>query len=163
MQYLSYALLICCVIGILLMIVSYFIFISHRKEYSAILESYLASKLEFPMLYNIQSMTGFFGAYPVSRFFLGLKRKIKKSFSSQKESNAYSFFLQKPTLSIEWMKKFCFFLEDIGNVSSYSLYYRFNYSRTKFGITFVFFTISKSASNVSSRFKSKPLSAKNGF
>ncbi|PVF74960.1 hypothetical protein CSC18_0773 [Klebsiella aerogenes] len=36
-----------------------------------------------------------------------------------------------------------FFLEDICNVSSYSLYYRFNYSRTKFGITFVFFTISK--------------------
>ncbi len=108
MQYLSYALLICCVIGILLMIVSYFIFISHRKEYSAILESYLASKLEFPMLYNIQSMTGFFGAYPVSRFFLGLKENKKILFIT-KESNACSFFLQKPTLSIEWMKKFCFF------------------------------------------------------
>lgn len=105
MQYLSYALLICCVIGILLMIVSYFIFISHRKEYSAILESYLASKLEFPMLYNIQSMTGFFGAYPVSRFFLGLKENKKILFIT-KESNAYSFFLQKPTLSIEWMPNF---------------------------------------------------------
>lgn len=108
MLYLGYILLISCMLGIIFMALSFFLFFQHRKEYRSIIESYHASKLEFPMPYNFQSMIGFFGAYPVSRFFLGLKEN-KKIFFIKKESNAYSFFLKNKTPSIEWMKSFCFF------------------------------------------------------
>lgn len=104
---LGYILLTSCVIGIILMVCSFITYIANRKSYNDLLALYRSSHLDFPMPYSFQSMTGFFGAYPVSRFFLNIKRR-KKIFFLDRNSNAYDFFGKYHVEDLKWMEWFCF-------------------------------------------------------
>lgn len=103
--FLGYMLLTSCAIGTLLMICSFISYAFNRKKYYSLLDLYRNSQLDFPMLYSFQSMMGFFGAWPVSRFFLHLK-KGKKIFFLAENSNAYDFFKHYYHDDLKWIIQF---------------------------------------------------------
>ncbi|MDR7343822.1 cag pathogenicity island protein 11 [Pantoea alhagi] len=103
--FVGYLLLTSCAIGIILMACSFITYAFNRKKYYGLLDLYRRSQLDFPMPYSFQSMMGFFGAWPVSQFFLSLK-KGKKIFFLAENSNAYDFFKQHYHADLKWMSRF---------------------------------------------------------
>lgn len=104
--FLGYLSLTLCVIGCILMLFSFIIYAINRKKYYNLLELYRSSDLDFPMPYSFQSMMGFFGAYPVSQFFLKLKKQSKIYFLEE-NSNAYAFFKKHHNDDLKWLSWFC--------------------------------------------------------
>lgn len=69
---------------------SIFIYSVNRKKYYKLLEEFRNSD-QYPPPYSFYCHTGFFGAAPMSYFFIGLKKKNKVYLLNPKRS-AYSFF-----------------------------------------------------------------------
>lgn len=83
---------------------SFLVYVAKRKGYYKLISSY-SMKYEFPSPCSFYYMVGFFGAFPVIRFFIKLSQR-KKIFLMDINDPAYAFFDDKNIKIPRWMKLF---------------------------------------------------------
>lgn len=87
--------------GSLLIFICFLVYLANKKSY-ANLVSLFKEKYTFPAPSSFYHMVGFFGVFPVSRFFIKLSKKKKISFLKQSDP-AYSFFEENDLKIQPWM------------------------------------------------------------
>ncbi|MCX8967385.1 hypothetical protein EHW66_21190 [Erwinia psidii] len=87
-----------------LIFLSFFIYAFKRRDYYKLVSSY-KSKYEFPAPCSFYHMVGFFGAFPVIRFFIKLSRK-KNIFFMRHDDPGYAFFEDENIKIHPWMRFF---------------------------------------------------------
>ncbi|WP_394516140.1 hypothetical protein E7738_04540 [Pantoea sp. SGAir0430] len=87
-----------------LIIFSFLVYVAKRKGYHKLISSY-SMKYKFPSPCSFYYMVGFFGAFPVIRFFIKLSQR-KKIFLMDINDPAYAFFDDKNIKIPRWMKLF---------------------------------------------------------
>ncbi|CAH6260167.1 hypothetical protein [Pantoea agglomerans] len=83
---------------------SFFVYAAKRKDYYKLISSY-SNKYKFPAPCSFYHSVGFFGAFPVIRFFIKLSQR-KKIFLMDSNDPAYSFFDDKNIKIHSWMRFF---------------------------------------------------------
>ncbi|WP_261641421.1 hypothetical protein [Erwinia mallotivora] len=101
---LAYASLFFGLLGSGLIFLSFLVYAVKRKDYYKLISSYV-EKYEFPAPCSFHHMMGFFGAFPVVRFFIKLSQK-KKIFFMDRNNPAYAFFDDKDMKISSWMRFF---------------------------------------------------------
>lgn len=89
-----------------LIFISFLIYAVKRQDYYKLVSSY-TKKYTFPAPYSFYHMVGFFGAFPVIRFFIKLSQR-KKVFFMDRNDPAYSFFDDNQIQIHTWMRLFSF-------------------------------------------------------
>lgn len=79
------------VAGAVFFTLSVLLYAINRSKYYQLI-SLFKENHAFPAAYSFHCLTGFFGADPITYFFLGLKRK-KKILFVKKESELYEFLM----------------------------------------------------------------------
>lgn len=87
--------------GSLLIFISFLVYLANKKSYDNLI-SLFKEKYTFPAPSSFYHMVGFFGVFPVSRFFIKLSKKKKISFLNQSDP-AYSFFEENDLKIQPWM------------------------------------------------------------
>ena len=87
--------------GSLLIFISFLVYLANKKSYNNLI-SLFKEKYTFPAPSSFYHMVGFFGVFPVSRFFIKLSKKKKISFL-KKNDPAYSFFEENDLKIQPWM------------------------------------------------------------
>jgi len=87
--------------GSLLIFISFLVYLANKKSYDNLI-SLFKEKYTFPAPSSFYHMVGFFGVFPVSRFFIKLSKKKKISFLKQSDP-AYSFFEENDLKIQPWM------------------------------------------------------------
>lgn len=83
---------------------SFLVYVAKRKDYYKLISSY-SMKYKFPAPCSFYYMVGFFGAFPVIRFFIKLSQR-KKIFLMDINDPAYAFFDDENIKIPRWMKLF---------------------------------------------------------
>lgn len=89
-----------------LIFLSFLIHVVKRQDYYKLVSSY-TNKYDFPAPYSFYHMVGFFGAFPVIRFFIKLSQK-KKMYFLDHSNPAYYFFDDNRLKIHSWMRLFTF-------------------------------------------------------
>jgi len=87
--------------GSLLIFICFLVYLANKKSYDNLV-SLFKEKYTFPAPSSFYHMVGFFGVFPVSRFFIKLSKKKKISFLKQSDP-AYSFFEENDLKIQPWM------------------------------------------------------------
>lgn len=87
--------------GTLLIFICFLVYLANKKSYDNLV-SLFKEKYTFPAPGSFYHMVGFFGVFPVSRFFIKLSKKKKISFLNQSDP-AYSFFGENNLKIQPWM------------------------------------------------------------
>ncbi|WP_314418575.1 hypothetical protein [Pseudescherichia vulneris] len=87
--------------GSILIFISFLIYLANKKSYENLV-SLFKEKYTFPAPSSFYHMVGFFGVFPVSRFFIKLSKNKKISFLKQSDP-AYSFFEENDLKIQPWM------------------------------------------------------------
>lgn len=87
--------------GSLLIFICFLVYLANKKSYDNLV-SLFKEKYIFPAPSSFYHMVGFFGVFPVSRFFIKLSKKKKISFL-KKNDPAYSFFEENHLKIQPWM------------------------------------------------------------
>lgn len=82
-------------------LLSILIYAYNRKKYYTLLEEFQKRHV-FPAPYSFHCLVGFFGAAPMSYFFMGIMKK-KKVFFLNRNSSAYDFFDDNKGKSFGWI------------------------------------------------------------
>ncbi|MGK6325719.1 hypothetical protein ACMGEE_01275 [Erwinia sp. DT-104] len=85
-----------------LIFLSFFLYLANKNNYENLV-SLFKEKYTFPAPNSFNHMTGFFGVFPMSRFFIKLSKK-KKIFLLKQNDPAYSFFEENRLEIQPWMK-----------------------------------------------------------
>ncbi|CDK16641.1 membrane protein [Erwinia amylovora LA635] len=85
-----------------LIFVSFFLYLANKSSYENLV-SLFKEKYTFPAPSSFYHMVGFFGVFPVSRFFIKLSKK-KKIFLLKQDDPAYNFFEENDLKIQPWMK-----------------------------------------------------------
>ncbi|MCT2386661.1 hypothetical protein [Erwinia pyrifoliae] len=85
-----------------LIFLSFFLYLPNRNSYENLV-SLFKRKYTFPAPSSFYHMVGFFGVFPVSRFFIKLSNK-KKIFLLKQDDPAYNFFEENNLKIQPWMK-----------------------------------------------------------
>ncbi|AUX73171.1 hypothetical protein [Erwinia pyrifoliae] len=85
-----------------LIFVSFFLYLANKSSYENLV-SLFKEKYTFPAPSSFNHMVGFFGVFPVSRFFIKLSKK-KKIFLLQQNDPAYNFFEENDLKIQPWMR-----------------------------------------------------------
>ncbi|CCP02956.1 membrane protein [Erwinia amylovora Ea644] len=85
-----------------LIFVSFFLYLANKSSYENLV-SLFKEKYTFPAPSSFNHMVGFFGVFPVSRFFIKLSKK-KKIFLLKQDDPAYNFFEENDLKIQPWMK-----------------------------------------------------------
>lgn len=93
-------------LGCVLLIVSLVVYIFKRQDYTNLVSSY-QERYKLPAPCTFYYMTGFFGAFPVIRFFIKLSKKKKMSYINLNDP-AYSFFDDEKMKIRKWMRLYSF-------------------------------------------------------
>lgn len=86
--------------------VSFLLYVVNKKDYYKLISSYRKMHV-FPAPHSFFYMLGFFGAFPVIRFFIKLSKK-KKIVLIKHDNAAYSFFDDRQYKINPWMIVFSF-------------------------------------------------------
>ena len=105
-EFLAHAALFFGLTGSGFIFISFLIYVVKRQDYYKLVSSY-TDKYGFPAPCSFYHMVGFFGAFPVIRFFIKLSQK-KKIFFLERNALAYSFFDDNQTQIHTWMRFFYF-------------------------------------------------------
>ena len=87
--------------GFLLIFICFLVYQANKKSYEDLV-SLFKEKYTFPAPSSFYHLVGFFGVFPVSRFFIKLSKKKKISFFKQSDP-AYSFFEENDLKIQPWM------------------------------------------------------------
>ena len=87
--------------GSILIFICLLVYLANKKSYENLV-SLFKEKYTFPAPSSFYHMVGFFGVFPVSRFFIKLSKKKKISFLKQ-SNPAYSFFEENDLKIQPWM------------------------------------------------------------
>ncbi|WEF26645.1 hypothetical protein PYR66_15110 [Klebsiella aerogenes] len=93
-------------LGCFLLALSLIIYAFKRQDYIKLVSTY-REKYELPGPCHFYYMTGFFGVFPLLRFFMKLKQQKKISFIARNDP-AYTFFRDKNIKIHPWMKIYSF-------------------------------------------------------
>jgi len=94
-------------LGCGLLILSLIMYLIKRQDYYNLVSSY-REKYNFPGPCSFYYTTGFFGVFPVLRFFIKLSRRQKISYLAINDSG-YDFFENNKQKISPWMKIYSFF------------------------------------------------------
>lgn len=92
--------------GCFLIFICFLVYLANKKSYENLVSLY-KEKYIFPAPSSFYHMTGFFGIFPVSRFFIKLSKKKKISFFKQ-DDPAYRFFEENDLKIQPWMNYLCY-------------------------------------------------------
>ena len=87
--------------GSILIFICFLVYLANKKSYENLV-SLFKEKYSCPAPGSFYHMVGFFGVFPVSRFFIKLSKKKKISFLKQSDP-AYSFFEENDLKIQPWM------------------------------------------------------------
>ncbi|WP_240152709.1 hypothetical protein [Erwinia amylovora] len=85
-----------------LVFLSFFLYLANKSSYENLVSRF-KEKYTFPAPSSFYHMVGFFGVFPVSRFFIKLSKK-KKIFLLKQDDPAYNFFEENDLKIQPWMK-----------------------------------------------------------